>query len=395
MNLTKSELIARRKSFIEKMNIDHADWDSCVIISKVNQYYFTGTMQDGFILIKNDGSFSYYVRQSYERALLESPLDEIFEMNSYRNAAQAEGTDLGNTFFETGIVPYAVIERIQKYFTINRIGSFEDTIHYVRSIKSDYELYWMKESGKMHEKLLTEIMPSILFEGMSESQLIGELMKEMIALGYHGISRFERFQTELQLGQIGFGTNSLVQTSFDGPGGAMGNSPAVPLAGDPNRFLKKGDLVFVDLGFGINGYHSDKTQVYSFGTQPTQEVLKAHDFCLNIQDKLTQSLKPGAIPSEIYNNIISSISEDEMKDFMGFASHSVKFLGHGVGLVIDETPVIAAGYDESIQKNMVFACEPKKGVAGQGMTGVEDTFMVTEDGCECITGSSKQIIIVH
>ena len=394
MDLKKDELIKRRNLFTARLDTDLPEWDSCIIITKINQYYFTGTMQDGFILMKRDGTFSYFVRQSYQRAVSESPLDEIYPIKSYRDAAAKDGSFLGNALFETGSVPYAVIERLHGYFDINKISSAEKTISRIRSVKSEYELYWMKKSGEMHEKLLTEQVPSMLREGMSEAQLYGNLLGKMTELGYHGISRFEKFQTEIQLGQIGFGSNSLVPTSFDGPGGSRGNSPAVPLGGDPDRLLKKGDLVFVDLGFGISGYHSDKTQVYSFGADPSDEALSAHAFCLRIQGKLTRSIRPGAVPSEIYSEIMSSVTEEENKNFMGFQSHKVKFLGHGVGLAIDESPVIAAGFNDPIEKNMVFACEPKKGVENQGMTGVEDTFAVTDTGCECITGSSKQIITV-
>jgi Xaa-Pro aminopeptidase len=106
-------------------------------------------------------------------------------------------------------------------------------------------------------------------------------------------------------------------------------------------------------------------------------------------------LKPGEIPSKIYETVMASVPPERQDHFMGVSpGHRVKFLGHGVGLNIDEFPVIAKGFDEPLEENMVIALEPKHAVAGTGMAGVEDTYLVTKKGGECITGGGRNIIIV-
>ena len=77
---------------------------------------------------------------------------------------------------------------------------------------------------------------------------------------------------------------------------------------------------------------------------------------------------------------------------MGFGDRRANFLGHGVGLQIDDLPVIAEGFDEPLAENMVLALEPKKGIAGIGMVGIEDTFIVTPEGGRSITGSHSGLI---
>jgi Xaa-Pro aminopeptidase len=216
----------------------------------------------------------------------------------------------------------------------------------------------------------------------------------MIKHGYQGISRFSMFQTEMIVGQIGFGESSLYPTSFDGPGGAYGMYPAVPLVGSRTRKLRKGDSVFVDIAFGMNGYHSDKTQIYLFGGKPTDETVKAHRGCMEVQKNLAEKLKPGAIPSKLYNSIMDGLDIDFKQNFMGFGGRQVRFLGHGVGLHIDEMPVIANGFHEPLAENMVISLEPKKGIADVGMVGVEDTYIVTPDGGKCITGGGRDIILI-
>ena len=229
---------------------------------------------------------------------------------------------------------------------------------------------------------------------MSEADLVAELFEKMVKYGYHGVARFAMFQTEIVVGQVGFGESSIYPTSFDGPGGAYGMSPAVPLLGSRERKLKSGDLVFVDIGYGVDGYHSDKTQVYMFGATPSENVVKAHNDCINVQSRIAGLLKPGAIPSEIYNTVMDSLDEDFRENFMGFGSRQVKFLGHGVGLHIDELPIIANGYLTPLQENMVIALEPKKGIAGVGMIGVEDTYIVRPEGGKCVTGGGSEILVV-
>jgi Xaa-Pro aminopeptidase len=93
----------------------------------------------------------------------------------------------------------------------------------------------------------------------------------MMKLGHPGLTRFFMFQTEMGIGQVAFGESALSPVAFDGPGGAYGMSAAIPLIGSYQRKLKKGDLFYVDIGFGIDGYHSDKTQVYSFGAKPPKK----------------------------------------------------------------------------------------------------------------------------
>ena len=393
-NTFDKELENRLSRLHLKMSNSCPDWDTAIILDKVNQYYLAGTMQDGIIIIKRDGGLFYFVRKSLERANNESPISNIYPMNNYGDAAKVIGADLGITLVETNTVTLSIMKRLQKYFTIRDTQPLDKIIFSVRSIKSPFELELMTLSGKKHNDFFQNIVPDILSEGMSEADFLGELYKSMLEQGYQGISRFSMFQTEMVAGQVAFGESSLYPTNFDGPGGSYGMYPAVPFVGSRERRLEKGDLVFVDLGFGIHGYHSDKTQIYIFGGKPSDEALEAHQRCIDIQARLAKQLKPGAIPSEIYDSIMNNLDEHFIQNFMGFGDRKVKFLGHGIGLHIDEPPVIAKGFNKPLEKNMVIALEPKKGIAAEGMVGVEDTYIVEDMGGRCITGGGEEIIMV-
>jgi Xaa-Pro dipeptidase len=144
----------------------------------------------------------------------------------------------------------------------------------------------------------------------------------------------------------------------------------------------------------VDGYHTDKTMTYVFGSPLPDEAVAAHRECVAIQDRLAAMLRPGAVPSELYRTIIDSLDPAFLKNFMGYGERRVNFLGHGVGLLVDETPVIAPGFDEPIREGMVFALEPKKGMKGVGMVGIENTFVVTPAGGRCLTGTHQGLMPV-
>jgi Xaa-Pro aminopeptidase len=171
-------------------------------------------------------------------------------------------------------------------------------------------------------------------------------------------------------------------------------SPAVPLLGSRKRLLRPGDLVFVDIGCGVDGYHTDKTLTYVYRGQLPEEAVRIHRRCLAIETAVAALLKPGAIPSEIYAEITGALEPEFLDGFMGFGTRQARFLGHGIGLHIDEWPVLAKGFDEPLQENMVLAVEPKKGIAGIGMVGTENTFVVTPTGGRCLTGLHPGLLAV-
>lgn len=390
-----SELQKRMNCFRAKMDTSSLNWRMAVIFSKVNQYYFTGTMQDGMLVIPRDDEAIYWVRRSYERALDESLFPHIRPMESFRDAAVPAGILPGTVHMETEVVSLALYQRFQKYFPFENVAPVDAQIAAIRAVKSAYELSIMEESGRVHQRVLEERIPNVLTEGMSEADLAAQLFSIMVEEGHHGIARFGMFDTEMVLGHICFGESSIYPTYFNGPGGNYGMSPAVPLLGSRERKLRKGDLVFIDVGCGVDGYHTDKTMTYMFGNTLSRDVMETHSTCVEIQNEIAAMLKHGAIPSEIYNTIINTLSPDFLRNFMGFGNRKVKFLGHGIGLTIDEWPVISQGFSEPLQEGMVFALEPKKGIENIGMVGIENTFLVTPNGGKCITGNHPGLIPVY
>lgn len=385
------EISARINKFRMNMSLLDPHWEAGFIFGKVNMYYFSGTMQNGVIYIPREGEEILFVRKSYERALVESRFKNIIKINSFKDVAQVINKKFSKIHVEKEVIPVAHLERFTKYFPVDDIGSLDLGVAKSRAVKSSFEIELMKKSGEIHRITMDEIIPKLLVEGISEAELGGLILQQSISLGNFGLTRMGTFNAELYLGNICFDVSGNYYNSFDGPAGIRGLSPAVPLFGSFENRLKKDSIVMIDIGCNYNGYHTDKTAVYAFGKIPPQ-AFDFHKRCVDIQNETAELLKPGAIPEDIYFKVTGKITPDFDEDFMGFGSNKVKFLGHGIGLVIDEYPVIAKGFREPLELGTVMAIEPKKGIADFGMVGIENTFVVSEKGGLSITGENFDII---
>lgn len=393
MKVPPAELADRMSRFRARMDDYEPGWGLAAITGKIPLYYFTGTMQDGLLLIPQDGEAVFWVRQSYDRAVEESLFASIRPMRSYRDIA-ATGSFPATVWLETDLMPIAQLQRIQKHLPFRDIRSVDGHVGAVRARKSRYELALMEHAGKIHRRVLEDLVPRMLGEGLDEATLICDLYSVMVREGHQGLIRFGGFN-EMLLGQVGFGTSSLCPTCTDTPGGVAGLHPSSPQMGSRNRHLKPGDLVYIDIGCGYKGYQTDKTQTYMFGRPIPEPAIEQHRRCVEIQDTLASMLRPGAIPSEIYRTVMAGLEPAFLKNFMGYGNRQVKFLGHGIGLWIDETPVIAEGFDEPLEEGMVLALEPKKGIPHVGLVGIENTFVVTPQGGRSITGRSRGLLEVY
>jgi len=390
-----SELTARMQGFRAKMDADVPDWELAAFFGRINQYYFTGTMQDGILLVPRDAEAVLCVRRSFERACEESQFSRIQPMKSFRDALPFVPAVARRVIhLETELVPLALLQRFRKHFVCNEVASLDAQVGWLRAVKSPYELAIMERCGEMHRRVLEECLPKLLREGMSEADLACELYSLLVREGHQGTVRFGMFNVDIAVAQLGFGVNSLYPTSFDGPGGCVGIGPAAPVLGSRERKLRKGDLVFVDVGCAIEGYHTDKTMTYMFGQALPDEAITIHRRCVEIEHEIARQLRPGAIPSKIYSRTMAGLDAAFRQNFMGFGNRRVNFLGHGVGLQIDEPPVLTEGFDQPLAENMTLAVEPKKGVPDVGMVGSENHYVVTPNGGRSLTGNHPGLILV-
>lgn len=385
-----SELEARLAKFREAMDKEHPGWEMAAVNHKVGMYYFTGTMQEGVVIIRPQDAV-FWVRRNYERAVNESHFSDIRPMHSFREAAAFYGTAPKVMYVETKKATLEWERMLHKYFAFEEVGSFDSVLQSLRLRKSAYELAQMERSGAIHETVLDVVAPKLIHGGISEAQLAIELYSEMVQRGSHGTARFNQALGEEAVGLASFGKSGLVRTGFDGPGGTDGTCIAVQSIGNAFRKLKAGRLVYLDIPCGFDGYHTDKTVVYYYGdlakdTQAAQ-IMEAQERCLELEQEVVSMMAPGVPIESLYLRTMAKFNNIYGDAFM----NGGKFLGHSIGLVMDEAPAIAKGFKELLEPGMTFAVEPKIALPGIGLVGTENTYVVTERGARSLTGSSHTL----
>lgn len=374
-----------------------AGLDGALLPDYTDLLYFTGTIQNGVLFVPARGTPVLFVRRSLERAQEESPLSDILPYTSFREVAailKSRNLPLGGLGIDESRIVLSTSLLLRKNFPESRFADCGLQLRKTRAVKSAYEIDKLKKAGETSRTVTTQI-PSLLREGISEWELALELFHRSALAGRSCITRIAPGLGEFLIGYVNFGDHSNRPTAFDGPGGLPGLSPACPYAGS-DRKLRKGDLVFVDCTYPFEEYYVDKTRIYSFGARPSAAVLEAHARCLEIQGAVASRLRPGKAPSAIFDEVYAEAITPHGFDgnFMGYGSNKVKFLGHGIGMMINEYPVIAKKFDEPLEENMVLAVEPKKGIDGIGMVGIENTFVVRPEGGLCLTADDDGIVVV-
>ena len=382
-----SELEARLERFRRAMDAAHPGWEMAAVNHKVAMYYFTGTIQEGVLLIRPQDAV-FWVRRSFERACNESHFSDIRPMHSFREAAAFYGSAPKVMYVETKKATLDWERMLHKYFAFEELGSFDSVLQDLRMVKSEYELKQMEQSGAIHETVLDIVAPKLIHGGISEAQLAIALYSEMVQRGSHGTARFNQALGEEAVGITSFGKSGLVRTGFDGPGGTDGTCIAVQSIGNAFRKLQPGRLVYLDIPCGFDGYHTDKTVVYYYGDlakdEQSKHLMEAQQRCLELEQEDVRLMVPGEPIEILYLRTMDKFDNIYGDAFM----NGGKFLGHSIGLVMDEAPAIAKGFKQPLQPGMTFAVEPKIALPGLGMVGTENTYVVTENGARSLTGSS-------
>lgn len=372
-----------------------------LIFSRLNIFYFSGSFASGVFWLPIDGEPILFCRRGAERARIESSIKNIYSFKSYKDIEMILH-DLGCYLpklvaAEMNGLSWALSNSLIKNLPTHQFVPADKIISMCRAKKSDWELTIIREAGSKHAICLTELLPSFLHEGINELKISHKILELFFSEGHLGILRMENYGEEVFLGHISVGDSANYPSVFNGPVGLRGVHPVAPYMGSAETEWTKGKPLTIDVGFNHAGYMTDKTQVYWLGDKKSIPVnaLKAHNFCIDLQSQIAELLRPGALPSQIWDKCLSITEPSDWHEgFMGLGKNKVFFVGHGIGLAIDEYPVLASGFDTPLEEGMTLAVEPKIGLPGFGMVGVENTFEVTHEGGKCLTGENFDIITI-
>ena len=199
--------------------------------------------------------------------------------------------------------------------------------------------------------------------------------------GYGGGCKVRAFNRDFLFGNIVSGANGKEPSYFDGPVNGQGVTPANNPHGAGWKKIERNESVYIDYTCVINGYTADAQRIFVMG-KLDDDLVHAHNVALTIQEEAIKAIQPGVRCSEIWELSLKIVEEEGLLNhYMGLGKDRVKFIGHGVGLELDEMPIFANGFDIVLEKGMTFALEPKF-VFNHGAVGIENTFAMTENGIE-------------
>jgi Xaa-Pro dipeptidase len=368
--------------------------DAALIVQHTDLAYFSGTNQQAHLVVPAAGEAVLLVRRVLERARAESPLERIEPLRSLGGLAAALATaglaDGAKIGFELDVLPARLFLGYARRLPDHELDDCSPAVRRVRARKSDWDLAQMRAASEQ-VRLAAEAVPALLKPGVVESQVQLEVERKLRLAGHQGQLRFRGFNQEMHYGQVLAGPSGAVPGYSDSPLCGPGPNPVLG-KGPDGHVLAQGDPVIADLVGGHDGWLSDQTRTFAVG-RIDADLRAAHDCAASILRAVEAEIRPGTPASVLYDLAETMAAEAGLEEhFMGAGPQRVRFLGHGVGMEIDELPILAPGFAEPLDAGNVIAVEPKFVFPGRGAVGIENMYAVTADGFETMTTAPEELI---
>ena len=383
--------LTRLRAAMEEKGID-----AFLVVQKMDCYYLSGTTQDSMLFVPLDGKPLLMVRREVERARVESRLDEIVGIRSVRelpSLIQDHSGSLPKTLgLELDILPVNDYFKYQDLFKDATLIDASPIIRDIRKIKSPFEIDLIRVAGDIGKKVY-EKGRNILKEGMTEIEFAGHMETAAKMHGHEGLLRVRSLNYEAYSWHVLSGYTGGIVSQSDSPMGGLGLSPAFPV-GASLKVMKAHEPILVDFGTCYHGYQADETRMFSIGEMPGKFV-DAYKACKEIHDAVLEETRPGADCEAIFQKTIGLAEKLGYSDsYLGPPGLKTHFIAHGIGLELNEFPFLAQGQAYPLEEGMTFAVEPKIVFPGEGSVGLENTVVVTRDGCEILTLLEQEIFEV-
>lgn len=370
--------------------------DGVIICQNADLFYFSGTLQPGLLYIPNEEEPIFLSKKNMERALEETPLNTIIALSAPKEIPSllaergfSQPQVLG---LEMDVLPANGYLQFRSIFKNCRILDASILIRKCRMIKSPWEIENMFRAAQMMTQMVHEV-PKVLRPGMMEIELAGLLEAFLRKKGHQGFIRGRGFNQEIFYGHLLSGPEGLKPSYMDSPSGGMGVGPAFS-QGAGCKPIRPREPISIDYVGCYNGYLVDQTRMFSLG-DPPQPIKEAFQAVIRIQESLTLKAQPGVLCEQVYFWAAEEATRLGYKSqFMRTGLVPLPYIGHGLGLELDELPIIGQKFNWPLEAGMVFALEPKMFLPEYGMVGIENTYQMTETGLHLITTAPDEFQIL-
>lgn len=384
-HLSKDLLIRQQRlqSAMQSMNIE-----GCILTTAVNVFYMTGMVYNGYYYLPIEGQPVHFVKR---------PEDVSFDNTIYIRKPEQITDELKNlgrsipqsVLIETDVISFGECSRLLNTFGLKEAANASTLMRKVRSVKNEFELEQVRLCARKHEAVY-KMIPSVYKDGMTDIEFQIEIERLMRLHGSLGLFRSYGENMDIYMGSLLTGENAEAPSPFDFALGGAGTSPILPL-GASGQKIKKGNTIMVDMAGNYTPWMTDMTRVFSVG-KTLDLAYRAHQVSIEISNKVMDIAKPGISCAELYNIAMEAVVKNNLEPYFMGTKQQAKFVGHGVGLEINEPPVLTPRSKELLEPNIVFALEPKFVIPEVGAVGIENTYLVTQDGLEKLTILEEEII---
>ena len=338
--------------------------DAVLILSEKNRRYFTGFASSAGILLVTEKQAYFLTDFRYvEKAKRDAQDCEVISLTNSTEQLRALFADLhirtcGVEKRQITLHEFMDLQAKFPDIEFDVAADVNNIIDAMRAVKSHREMKRIRQAQAITDAAFTEIL-TFLRPGVTEREVAAELEYRMRRMGADGLA----FETIAVSGQ----------------------NSSMPHGTPTDKPLAHGDFLTIDFGAQIDGYASDMTRTVMLGT-PSDEQRRVYDTVLHAQCLALEAIRPGAVCKEI-----DKIARDYI-DAQGYEGCFGHGLGHSVGLDIHELPAFNLRDTTQLQPGMVITVEPGVYLSGQFGVRIEDMVVITEDGCENLTQSVKEMI---
>lgn len=367
-----------------------AGMHSMLVSSNVNKLYLTGRVFAGYVYVTCDpDSIVYFLKEGED--LKGEGVHRIHKPENIVELMEREGMVLpGDLGLELDEASYSYAERLRKAMRAETVKNANPLLMEARSVKSADEIRAIEECGVKQDHVYKMIPHLYRGDGMTDIELQIEIERVSRMTGSLGILRCTGNDMEINMGSVLTGENADAPSPYDFAMGGEGASPALPVGANGSVIMPH-TTVMVDTNGVFNAYMTDMTRVFSLGELP-EKAKEAHELSIRICRRLEELGKPGVKASDLYDEALRMATEAGFaENFMGHRAHA-GFVGHGIGLTINELPVLSPRSKNVLQENNVIAVEPKFVIPHVGAVGIENTYQVTPSGLRKLTNAREDII---
>jgi Xaa-Pro aminopeptidase len=394
LNTPETEIAARIGALQQALR--RQGLDAALILQKADLYYYSATIQQAYLFVPVEGEPLLLVNKVLKRARAESPLSRVLPLESPKKIPEtirSHGLPMPRRLgLELDVLPANLYFMLAGIFAGAELTDVSGSIRLQRAVKSACEVELMREAARCSDQVAAAV-PELVREGMTEIELAGRVEAEARRMGHQGIVRMRLWGSELFYGHLLAGPSGGVPSYLASPTGGAGVSPAVA-QGSGFRRIRRHEPILVDYVFAYRGYISDHARIFCLGELPA-ELAQAHAAMLDLQKRIMAMAVPGIASGAVYDFALQQAERAGYgRHFMGAGAERIRFVGHGVGLELDEFPFLNAGQRLELQAGMTIALEPKLIFPGKGVVGIENTHLLTPQGLEPLGRFPDEVCLV-